>query len=58
MDAGAIIVQKTIDVLPDDTIQTLSERIKTIEHLAYPTALNLLAEGKVVLTDGQCKWHL
>uniref|UniRef100_A0A1B6E880 Trifunctional purine biosynthetic protein adenosine-3 n=1 Tax=Clastoptera arizonana TaxID=38151 RepID=A0A1B6E880_9HEMI len=49
MDAGAIIAQKAVPIQPDDTEDTLVERIKLAEHETYPQALKLLATGKVAL---------
>lgn len=42
MDAGEIILQRGIDILPIDTIETLHERIHAEEHIAYPEALKLV----------------
>lgn len=42
MDAGDVIVQKTVPVLPDDTPDTLAERILEQEHSAYPEAIRLM----------------
>ncbi|EDO38346.1 predicted protein [Nematostella vectensis] len=49
VDAGAIITQEVVPVLPGDTVQSLQERVKTAEHRAYPRALELLASGKARL---------
>ena len=57
VDAGAILIQEAVPVYPDDTIDTLSERVKTAEHRAYPHALELVASGKAVLGhDGHIVW--
>ncbi|HHV44627.1 MAG TPA: phosphoribosylglycinamide formyltransferase [Firmicutes bacterium] len=45
MDSGPIILQRTVPVLDDDTVETLSLRILEQEHLAYPEAINLIAKG-------------
>ena len=35
-----------------DTVELLSERVKTVEHVAYPAALELVASGQVQLGEG------
>jgi phosphoribosylamine--glycine ligase/phosphoribosylglycinamide formyltransferase/phosphoribosylformylglycinamidine cyclo-ligase len=58
VDAGAIVVQEVVPVLPGDTEDTLQERVKTVEHKAYPKALELLASGQVSLADnGRVAWN-
>ena len=57
VDAGAIVVQDCIPVLPGDTEDTLSDRLKPVEHKAFPRALELVASGKAVLgPDGKIIW--
>lgn len=41
-DTGPIVLQRTVEVLEDDTPETLSARILEQEHIAYPTALRRL----------------
>lgn len=50
MDDGPIIVQAAVPVLPGDDSGRLAARILEKEHLAYPLALRLIAEGKVRVT--------
>lgn len=45
LDAGPIILQATVPVLDDDTVETLSERILEQEHRIYPEAMRLLLAG-------------
>lgn len=52
MDTGPIILQRRVPVLPDDTPDALHARIQEQEHLAYPEALRLLAEGRLAVRDG------
>ena len=47
MDAGPIIAQRAVEVLPDDTLDTLEERIHAVEHKLLPATLQLIAQGKV-----------
>ena len=46
-DHGAIIIQKTVPVSPNDTPETLAEKVLKIEHEIYPEAVRMFAEGKV-----------
>jgi len=45
LDNGAIIMQKAIDVLDDETAETLSMRILQYEHAAYVEAIRKIATG-------------
>lgn len=44
-DAGPIIAQESISVLPGDTPDTLAARVLEVEHRIYPLALKRVAEG-------------
>jgi formyltetrahydrofolate-dependent phosphoribosylglycinamide formyltransferase len=41
-DEGPVLLQKKCPVMPDDTPETLAERVLDLEHTAYPEALKLL----------------
>jgi phosphoribosylglycinamide formyltransferase-1 len=43
IDTGPIICQRKVPVLPDDTVETLMNRIHQQEHIAYPEALRKIA---------------
>jgi len=47
IDTGPIIVQRKVEILPDDTVKTLMNRIHAQEHIAYPEALCKIAAGFV-----------
>ncbi len=57
LDAGPILVQRTVEVHPTDTAETLSARILEQEHEAYVEALRMLAsqawrvDGRRVIFD-------
>ncbi len=61
LDAGPIIVQRTVPVLDEDTADTLSARILEQEHLAYTEAIrivlagNFRVEGRRVLAGAAVK---
>lgn len=47
LDAGPILMQAAVPVLPADTVETLSARILAQEHAIYPQAVQCVAEGRV-----------
>jgi phosphoribosylglycinamide formyltransferase-1 len=48
-DHGPIILQRRVPVLPDDTAETLADRVFEQECIAYPEAVRLFTEGRVRL---------
>ena len=48
-DHGPIVLQGAILVAPDDTEETLAQRILDVEHIIYPAAIQLFAEGRLVV---------
>jgi phosphoribosylglycinamide formyltransferase-1 len=49
LDAGPIVLQREVPVLPDDTPEMLAARILTVEHEIYPAAIQLVLDGR---------WHI
>ena len=47
LDAGKVIMQGVVPVLPDDTEKTLADRVHEIEYIIYPKAVKYLIEGKL-----------
>ncbi len=56
MDAGPIIAQGAVPVLPGDDEETLSARILAMEHRLYPLALKLVAAGDARLHNGRVEF--
>lgn len=52
LDHGPIVAQAAVSVLPDDTEQTLAERVLEQEHLIYPRAIRWFIEGRLSVDDG------
>ena len=59
LDAGPIVLQATVPVLDDDTVDTLAARILQEEHRIYSEAIAIVLAGhfhvvgrRVILTDG------
>ncbi len=46
LDGGPIVLQATVPVLDDDTVDTLSARILAEEHRLYPEAIKIVLEGR------------
>ena len=53
IDAGPIVAQAPVPVLPDDTVDSLSKRILEQEHQLYPMVLQWFADGRTHISDGQ-----
>ncbi len=47
VDGGPVIVQAVVPVLPEDTEESLSERILRFEHRILPQTVQWFAEGRV-----------
>ena len=46
VDDGPILAQEPVPVLPDDTVESLHERIKEVERRLYPTVLAQLVANE------------
>ncbi len=59
VDGGPVIIQAAVPVLPDDSPETLAERVLQEEHRIYPRAIRWFIDGRLsveggrVLLDGQ-----
>ncbi len=51
MDTGKILLQKTCPVLPDDTVQTLKERVQALECEWYPKTLQMVEMGEIKVNN-------
>ena len=52
LDAGSVIAQASIPVLPGDTAQTLAHRLLPREHALLAAVLRLAASGRLAERDG------
>ena len=53
LDAGAIIAQGVVPVLPGDDPDRLAARVLSVEHKLYPAVLDVLAQDRISLRDGR-----
>lgn len=51
LDHGPIVAQAAVPVLPDDTEESLAERVLVQEHVIYPKAVRWFIQGQLTL-DG------
>ncbi len=55
VDAGPIILQQPVPVFPNDTPESLHQRIQLAEHQIYPEAIRLFAQGQLKIEGRQVK---
>ncbi|RKZ39447.1 MAG: phosphoribosylglycinamide formyltransferase [Gammaproteobacteria bacterium] len=49
LDAGPVITQARVPVLPDDDEESLAARVLQVEHRIYPQAIHWFAQGRLQL---------
>lgn len=56
LDAGPIIAQASLNVLTDDTVESIQQRVFRLEHLLYPLVIHWFAEKRFHLTNSGVKF--
>lgn len=51
MDCGPIIIQAAVQIMPDDTEETVAARVLQQEHRIYPEAVRWFIEGRLTLSE-------
>lgn len=51
LDGGPVIIQSAIDILPEDTAESLAKRVQQQEHIILPLAVQWYAEGRLRCKD-------
>ena len=54
-DEGPILAQEAVPIAPEDTVETLEAKIHEAEHRLLPTALGLIADGRVQVVGRRVK---
>jgi phosphoribosylglycinamide formyltransferase-1 len=54
-DTGPIILQQAVEVLPEDTVESLAERVLKVEHILLPRAVDLYCRGCLKI-EGRRVW--
>jgi len=57
LDAGAVIAQARVPVLPDDDSERLASRVLQREHSLLVQCVKAISEGTIVLTGTQIHWR-
>lgn len=55
VDTGPIIMQQAVGVLPDDTAESLADRIIKVEHALYSKAISLYCKGRLAVEGRNVK---
>jgi phosphoribosylglycinamide formyltransferase 1 len=58
VDGGAILVQRPVAVLQNESLDSLRARILAEEHVAFVDALNLIASGRAKLVESGKREHV
>ncbi|MCG7199996.1 phosphoribosylglycinamide formyltransferase [Marinobacter pelagius] len=59
LDGGPVIAQAEVNVAPDDTPESLAEKVQEKEHILYPIVVRWFCEGRIqlgsdyILFDGE-----
>ncbi len=53
LDGGPLVLQAVIDVIPDDNVDSLQQRVHQQEHIIYPMAIAWVAEGRLKVENQQ-----
>ena len=56
LDGGPAIMHVRLAIQPDDTADTLAQRLLPLEHQLYPAAAKLHLSGKLTLADGRLEF--
>jgi phosphoribosylglycinamide formyltransferase-1 len=56
VDHGPIIAQAAVDVHPEDTRNSLHERIKEVEHRLFPACVRALCRGELEVVGRHVHW--
>ncbi len=54
-DDGPILLQQTVPVEEDDTVESLAQRVQALERALLPEAIRLIAAGRVRIDRGRTR---
>jgi phosphoribosylglycinamide formyltransferase-1 len=53
LDAGPVVLQSRVPVLPGDTETSLAERVQESEHIIYPKVIGWIAQQRLIHREGR-----
>jgi len=56
-DTGPIIIQKKVEVFPEDTAEVLAKRVLKLEHKVYPEVIKAICEDQIEVRGRKVVWH-
>lgn len=56
VDHGPIVSQRSVEVRPDDTVESLHRRIQDVEHRLYPRVVRAFLGGRLAVVEGRVVW--
>lgn len=54
LDSGPIILQESVPLIQEESIETLKQRIQALEHRLYPIAIDLFCREKLQVNGRRC----
>ena len=54
LDSGPIILQESVPLIQEESIETLKQRIQALEHRLYPIAIDLFCREKLQVNERRC----
>ncbi|MGO2232569.1 phosphoribosylglycinamide formyltransferase [Marinomonas sp. UCMA 3892] len=53
LDAGAVILQASTEVVQEETAETLASKVHALEHIIYPLTVKWFSEERLTFQDGK-----
>ena len=53
LDGGPLILQERLPILPEDTVESLQQRVHQLEHQCYPRVVEALSRGLIFYENGR-----
>lgn len=53
LDAGPVIIQGRVAVTPEDSVESLQDKVHAVEHRILPIAVRWIAEKRISVADGR-----
>lgn len=56
-DKGSVILQETVEVLEDDTAESLAHRVLQVEHRVFPQVVKAFCDDNIHISNGKVIWE-